>query len=133
MKGKMVILITLILLMGLIFSGSVALADDGGGDLLNPDNTINWVEVGLILAVLWQLYWPSLLADWTDTWNQKKLGTWKKVGYSISALVGCLIPAGKTVLKQYGGAILALIKTLIKVKFGIPTMTQRLTSTPRRL
>lgn len=130
MKGKVlfVLVISAVLFASLI-CGGVAVADDG--DLLNPDNSINWVEVGLIVALLWSIYWPALLADWKDTWSRKKLGTWHKIGLSISALVGCLIPCVKTIWTQYGGAILALLKTLLRVKFGIPTLAQKITPARR--
>ena len=115
------------------FLADLSLADDGG--LLNSDNSINWTKVGLILVALWLIYWPALQAEWADIWSDKNLSTPKKIGYSIAALVGCLIPCVKTLWTQYGGAIVALIKTLLRVKFGLPVAVQRMKAAarPRRL
>lgn len=135
MKGKVLsfMVILLVALFAALICGGVALADDGG--LSNPDNSINWTEVGLILGALWLIYWPALQADWADTWGRKELSTPKKIGYSLSALVGCLIPCVKTLWTQYGGAILALLKMLIRVKLGVPVAVQRVKAAarPRRL
>jgi hypothetical protein len=125
MKGKIlgwIVLLAFVLLPVALFTCGVAFADDGAAA---ADDGIDWSILGPILVALWMIYWPALLADWTDTWKRTKLSTLKKIGYSISALAGCLIPCLKTIWTQYGAVIVAFVKTLLRVKFGLPVLAQR--------
>lgn len=126
-----VFLVALVLLPALICAG-VCLADDGNsgpGGFWEANK--GWIIP--ILTFIWAMYSPAVYKEWVNIWNDKKSSTWLKVGWSIAALVKCAGPVLSATLKQYGGSILAIVKTLIRVKLGIPVAARRLSGRPRRL
>jgi hypothetical protein len=122
MKGKLIgwfVLSMLIFAVVAIFCCGTAFADDGTND---DGGGFNWVAfIAAIGVFAWAMYSPAVYAEWVDVWKDKKLGTWRKIGYSIRAIGSCAGPVFVAVWKQYGASIIALVVTLFRVKFGLPT------------
>ncbi len=83
-----------------------------------------------ILVFLWTQYWAALQYAWRDIWLDNEEGTWRKVAYSIRALAACAGPCLVAMYKQYGGAILGLLATLLRVRFGVPTAYKKIARRP---
>lgn len=123
MKSRFIgiLILTVIMFVSLVTFSSVVFADTGSGS----DDTDWRVVIYPIVIFLWAIYWPALQKEWSSIWQDKSESTGRKIGYSISAIVGCLLPCLKTTWKQYGGSIIALIVALVKARLGIPAGIQK--------
>lgn len=79
-----------------------------------------------IVVALGVLYWATLQKAWAEIWSKKEDGTWWKLRCSLIAIGTCLPACVVAIWKQYGGAIIALILKLIKVRLGIPAGLNKL-------